>query len=231
MSKKLIMSCMAAAAFAAFVLPATASALNTPTLTDAGGHVAVGSKIWGTNVGDTIFYDTKTETKQVTCTTADFTGEVTKNSENTVEGKITLATFAGTGAVHPDNNHKECANIFGAGAAITVTRMPLIVKSTQAMADDEVQISGTGGNIRFDIIDTTVGTCEYEATNAAIIAHYTTGTSASEDATVTTTDTEKGSGAKKIAGGFFCPTSGVLKMTFTLETDTGNSTADPIWIS
>jgi len=55
MTKKLILACMAIAAFAAFVLPATASATNDPQLTDSFGTVAVGSLIAGTNVGNTIF--------------------------------------------------------------------------------------------------------------------------------------------------------------------------------
>ena len=57
MYKKLITACMAIAAFAAFVVPSTASATNDPQLTDTGG-LPKGAKIVGTNVGETLFTNT-----------------------------------------------------------------------------------------------------------------------------------------------------------------------------
>ena len=98
MYKKLITACMAIAAFAAFVLPATASATNDPTLTDDGGHVAVGSKILATQVGNSFLRATSSDHKgsiQLTCSTGELTGTVLQNSGGTVEGEITFATFGG----------------------------------------------------------------------------------------------------------------------------------------
>jgi hypothetical protein len=226
MTKKLIMSCMAFAAFAAFALPAVASAENTPNLVEGaspGVALAAGAKIVGTNSGDAIFWNTATTVKQVTCTKATLSGEVTKNKEKAVEGKITTFDFSGTGAVHPDNGLPECTNSFGSGAAITVTRTPLLLTSLPTYTTNEFRVTGTGGNIRFDIIDTTVGTCEYEATSS-LKGDFNTGPT---QATLTTRDTEAGSGSKLIAGGFFCPTSGVLALKFTLETENGTA----IWVA
>jgi hypothetical protein len=231
MYKKLIMSCMAVAAFAAFVLPATASATNDPQLTDAAGTVAVGSKILGTNVGETYFYNTATTIKLSICNKVRMTGEVTANSGGTVKGKVTTADFSGTGAISADNGLNECTGEIGS-SYVTVKNLPLELSSTPTMATDEFQVTGSAGaKVKFLLGSTTAGECEYEATGP-IKGDYTTGTSAAADAKLTTRDTESGSGAKLIRGGFLCPTSGVLAMTFTLETDTlPNETADPIWIS
>jgi hypothetical protein len=218
MSKKLIMSCMAVFALAAFALPAVASATNKPTLRD---NVVIpkGAKIVGTNVGDAIFYDTATSTKQVVCTNAKLTGEVTKNETDTVEGSITTLDFSGTGAEKA--GVKECTDSFGGGASIKVTRTPLIIKSTPTMATDEFQVTGTGGNITFDIEDTTIGTCGYELTGP-LHGDFTTG---GPQTTLTTRDTQP-NGAKLEVGGFFCPSSGELKLAFSLETEDGT----PVWI-
>jgi hypothetical protein len=220
MSKKLIMSCMAVFALAAFALPAVASANNKPTLRDNGGIIPIGAKVTGTNSGDGIFYDTGTNTKQVVCTKAVLTGEVTTNDNDTVTGKIMTFNFSGTGPLR--NGLNECTDSFGGGASIKVTRTPLLLSSTPAMATDEFQVTGTGGNIKFDIEDTTIGNCEYEATGAVKGDFSTGGT----QTTLTTRDTQAGSGAKLVAGGFFCPSSGELKLAFTLETEDGT----PIWV-
>ncbi len=221
MSKKLIMVCMAAFVLAGVIPPAVASAANKPTLRDS-NPVAKGAKIVGTNSGEFIFWNTATTVKQFTCTKATLTGEVTKNETDTVEGKITTVDISGTGGVNKDNNLNECTDSFGGGFALTFTRMPLLLSSTPAMADDEFQVTGTGGNIRFDLVDTTVGTCEYELTGT-LKGDFTTG---GTQTTLTTRDTQAGSGAKLIAGGFLCPSSGALGLKITLETEDGT----PIWI-
>jgi hypothetical protein len=228
MAKKLTLACMALVAFAAFVLPATASAANDPQLTDgAGGFVS--GKVRAHNVnGSTIFYNTAKTIEQVVCTTATMTGEITKNKESTVEGSITSSEFSGTGAVHADNGLKECTGSFGS-AYITVKNLPLTIKSTPAMVNDEFQVTGpAGANVKFLIGSTTAGECEYEGTNA-LKGDYTTGTSATNDSVLTVRDNEAGSGSKLIRGGFLCPTSGLLHMSFTLETDT--ATTEGIWVS
>ena len=137
MTKKLILACMAIAAFAAFVLPATASATNDPQLTDSFGTVAVGSLIAGTNVGNTIFWNTSTNIELAVCDKATMTGKVLKNSGGTVEGEITSAKFSGTGGVHADNGLQECTGDIGS-SYVTVKNLPLCVRSTP--------LSVTGGS-------------------------------------------------------------------------------------
>ncbi len=233
MIKKAILACMALAAFAAFVLPATASATNDPTLTDGSPRVdvAVNSKIIGTNVGETTLLTTG-GAPLIHCTTATMTGKVLVNSGGTVEGTIEKATFAGTGAIHPDTGDKECTASFG-NAGITVST-PMCLRSTPAMATDEFRVEGddcikSGTGVTFNILSTTAGECKYETTGA-VIGHFTT--ESTGDALLTVTETQSGSGAAKESGGFLCPSSGMLRMTFTLETDTlPDTTADPIWIS
>jgi hypothetical protein len=216
MSKKIILSCMALVAFAALALPAVAAAKNTPHLTDAEGAVKVGSKIWGTNIGETTLTNT-TGTALIHCTTADFTGEVTSNTTGNIAGTITLATFGGTGSVY-HNGHKECTGSFG-NAAVTVST-PLCIRSTEAMATDEFVVSGgacsgAAGNDKFTILSTTAGSCVYETTST-VKGDFTTG---GAQAVLTVRNTQAGSGSKLTSGGFLCPSSGMLKMAFGLETD------------
>jgi hypothetical protein len=222
MYKKIILSCMAVVAFACFVLPAIASASNKPTLKDAEGVVKVGSKFWATNAGEMVFWNTATTVKQITCTKVQMTGEVTKNAEDSIEAKITTADVSGTGTVNADNGLPECTGSNG-NFYLTILRMPLLLKSNAAMATDEFQLSGTGGNIRLLFGFTTTGECEYETTPSTIKGDFTTN---EVQANLTIRDTEAGSGMKLIRGGFLCPSSYVLGMTLSLETETGA----PIWI-
>ncbi|HET9154317.1 MAG TPA: hypothetical protein VFN85_09410 [Solirubrobacterales bacterium] len=221
MSKKLITACMALVAFAAFVLPASAMAANEPQLTSEGVPVPVGASITGTAV-NTIFTTTAGAT-QITCSHAHLTGTVTKNSENTVKGEIPegSAIFKGTGANSADNNLPECTGSFGS-AFITVPTK-LCIESGPLQEEDEVITTGCTGKVKFIIGSTTAGECEYESTGAVQADSTTGGTEAS----VTTRDTSAGSGSKLIRGGFLCPTSGALKMTFGLKTTNGN----PITVS
>ena len=225
---KLVRACMALAAFAAFaVLPATAAATNDPQLTHpAGTLLAPGTLIKATSVGATEFTNTAKE-PLVTCSSATMTGTLLKNSGGSVEGTITTSNFQGTGAVAAHNGLPECTGSFG-NAWITVVG-DLCVRSTPTMATHEFQVSRGGcpgeGNPRFIIGSTTIGECEYE-TGSSVKGDYTTG----EDTVMTVRHTAAGSGSSKIRGGFFCPSSGMLKMSFTLETDTTKS-ADPIGIS
>lgn len=222
MSKKLIMSCMAVVALAAFALPATAMAENKPTLTSEGVSVPVGTKIVGTNVGETLF-TTTSGTTLTSCNKVTMTGTVTRNDSGFVEGTITTKDFQGTGAVSADNNLPECTASFG-NAYVTVEDN-LCIRSTPAMLTDEFQVgadpaggkcSEANGPVHFIIGSTTAGECTYTSTGI-ITGDYTTATPSQ----LTVRNTQSGSGAKLTKGGFFCPTSGMLKMTFSLETETG----------
>jgi hypothetical protein len=222
MYKKLITACMALAAFAAFaVMPASAMASNSPELTDPDGTtLAVGSTVVGTNVGNTLFLDTNGNTL-LTCTTAKMTGHVVKNDGSNVEGTISTADFGGTGAQKAGEPEPECTGSFG---NVTVTvKTPLCIRSTAAMATDEFQVEGSdcdgsGAKVTYTLESTTVGTCRY-LTTGPVKGDFTTG---AHD-TLTVRDTQAGSGASKEEGGFFCPASGMLRMTFTLETENGTT--------
>jgi hypothetical protein len=227
MSKKIIMVCMAVAAFAAFALPATASAKNTPHLTDSGGAVAVGAAINGTLLEKTeaTFWNTATSIKLFTCTNSTLTGKIVKNTTGTVEGTITTFDFSGTGSVHADNGLNECTGDIGS-FAITVVSKPLCLRATEVMLTHEFQVGaelagktcaeGTG-NVKFLLISTTAGECEYE-TAGSVKGDFTT-TAVGTASRLTTRDTIAGSGASRIRGGFLCPSSGMLGITFTMETE------------
>ncbi len=219
MYKKLLTAFMALTALAAFALPATASATNDPQLTENGVALAAGAKLIGTPTVESWFTDTSTS-PLVRCSSVNMTGEVVKNSGGTVEGTITTSDFSGTAAVSAHNNLPECTGSFGA-AFITVVG-DLCVRSTPTMATHEFQVSGgkcpAEGGVKFIIGSTTVGECEYE-TASAVKGDYTTG----KGGVLTVRDTPAGSGASKIRGGFFCPSSGMLRMAFSLETHNGTA--------
>jgi hypothetical protein len=214
MLKKLIMSCMAAAILTAFVLPATASAANDPTLTEGALH-ASGGWIF-TMIGSFgIMNTTGTGEAQVSCSKGTMTGSITKNSGGTVEGSITKAEFSGTGSSnHPDTGLPECtASIGNSGMTLG---LPLTLKSDPTMANDEFQLAGAGagGTVIFSILSTVAGTCKYQSTST-LKGDYTTAATT----VLTVRNTQAGSGFKLIEGGFFCPSSIEFRLAFILETD------------
>jgi hypothetical protein len=223
MFKKLITACLAIAAFAAFVLPATASATNDPTLVEGAGNtpLAVGSKIVWTNIGVTRFVDTSNNAL-VSCSESLQTAEVIKNSGGTVEGTIETADFWGTGSTSSHNNTPECTGSFG-NFYFTVTGH-LCVRSTPTMATHEFQVETSTGTcterhpwVEFVIGSTSIGACEYKSTGPIVGELVATGGDE-----VTLTPTQARSGVSK-TGGFFCPSSLMLDMKFTLETHNGTA--------
>lgn len=245
MSKKLIATCMALAAFVAFaVAPSVASATNTPVITHPTGTVlnptgktcgAISNAVClkGTNIGETIMRSSATGGIVLTrCTTSVMTGELTKNNGTTVEGNVRSASFSGTGT--EVNGVNECTGTFG---NITVTTavasgLPWCMRSTSTMKTDEFQIRGglcseAAREIRFILDSTTAGECTYGRT-AAIVGTYTTDTEPElSDAVVHIKEQE----FVKKAGGIGCPSVGYLEMSFTLETDTAPPTAEPLYFS
>jgi hypothetical protein len=222
MYKKLITACLGMAAFAAFVLPATASA--SPTLTAPTGTPYTGL-IKATQVGHSTLWNTKKDTRQLTCTGGTMEGEVTR-SGTPIEGKITSAVFSGTGGV-AHNGLPECTGSVNASVTASVTK--LVPWCINSIGTDEFTIIGcSGANLKFSMVTTGIGTCVYESTSH-VVGHYTTHP-ADAVLTVTAVPHENGSptnGFKKIEGSFLCPTSGMLEMSFTLETAAGQ----PIYIS
>jgi hypothetical protein len=223
MFKKLVLSCMGMMTFAALVLPATASATNDPQLTEGGTLVPTGTTVVFTA---TEAKHTNTEGNALfTCSTAKLTGTVKANSGSKVEWEVPKgsAIFQGTGSVSPHNNLPECTGSFG--NSYTTWTTALCIRSDGTMATDEFQVNGgpcgTGGKVKFILGSTTAGACEWES-NGAIKGTYTTGGS---EAKLTTLNTTAGSGMTRISGGFLCPSSLQLAMTFNLETTNGTKLA------
>jgi hypothetical protein len=215
MHRKHILTCMAIIGCMALALPVNAMAENKPTLEDNGGILPAGAKIVATNVGE-IIVATTSGSAVTKCQALKWTGEVTKNKEDAIEAKFTTADMWGANAVSPHNNLGECTEGPGGKFYVTFLRTPLLLKSTPAMATDEFQLSGTGGNIRLLLGFTAAGECEYEATSN-IKGDFTTG---GTQASLSLRTTEA-NGWKSIRGGFLCPTSFLLQMTLNLETEAG----------
>jgi hypothetical protein len=258
MSKKLITACMALFALAVFVLPAVASA--SPVATQpTGTAMAIGTKILGTNIGDTIL---KTDPSGTTapstlteCTKARMTGELTKNSGTTIEGNITTATFSGTGSTLA--SRPECTgapNILG----------NFIITANGGGTDGESVINGTPWCLRAtgstDVFTLSGGACGSASTQIRLIfdftklfeptktieCKYSRPASTPLEGTFTTdttgdailsmapgpTEAEKARTTFKGETGnsIECPSTFTLQMSFTLEKD-NEAAAEPIYIS
>lgn len=213
MSKKLIAACMALAAFAALaIVPAAASA--SPTLTfPTGTKASTGLTLTGTNVGETVM----TGAFNVRCTTSHMHGTVTENSGTSIKGNITAASFSGSGT------GGDCTSAFGS-TKVEVTSLPWCLSSGK---EDKFEVRGglcseASRAIKFTLEITGTGPCRYEKSSVA-----GTFKTHPEDAVLTISEQE----AKLYEGGFFCPSSGKLDMTFTLETQTAGGSWDPLYIS
>jgi hypothetical protein len=213
MHKKLIMACMAIAAFAAFVIAPAASA--SPILTDSEGTVANGSEITGTLKAGTNSVFTGSVT--VTCSKAVLNGKVTANSGSSVKGEIPVggASFTGT-----SGTGTECSsNLFGAPVVVTVNSALCLETVT---GTDTVKTTGCGGKkVAFTLNLTGNGPCKYETEK--VTGTYETGLPG------LTVDNQP---VSKVEGGFFCPSTGELDMTFNLyTTKTDPKHEKPLWIS
>jgi hypothetical protein len=226
MSKKLIGAFMALAAFAAFaVMPAVSSA--SPVITHpTGTKLATGVNIRAHLVnGDALLTGTSGETL-VDCNSATITGKLTENSGTSFKGEITSAIYGGTGTQASGEPATECTSSIGNASvtALATTKSPWCLTST---TEDKWHLTGgtcaaSGGNLKFILVSTTIGTCEYESTEgpSGTFTTHSTG-----DAILTVTK----SGFKLINSNFFCPTSGTLDQSFTLETD--SVPTEPLYIS
>jgi len=202
MHKKLMMACMAIAAFAAFVIAPAASA--SPVLTDpVGSPLAVGASVTGTNVGNTFFKGGI----EVICSHAHIPGNVTANTGSTIAGSVAAgaAQFTGTGA------GGECTT--GSGGTALVTVNSALCFDTVAKTDT-VSITGCGTNpVTFTLNITGLATCKYQ--KSTITGTFET----SKDATINLA----GAPAEKDEGGFLCPNEGTLTMDFVLTTTDGST--------
>lgn len=225
MSKKLIAALMALTAFTAFGVSAT-SASAAPVLTHPTGTVApVGTLVTGTNVGET---EMNTSFGKILCSSAVLTGTLTQNSTASgTKGEVTSATFQGTGET-ASNGDKECTSWTG-GVTVTPNVSGGLPWCLEATSGDEGKVRGgkcseLSRGIKFVLDFTSIGTCEYNRSTAAV----GTLTTHPEDAVVHLVEQEW----SKVGGtgGVLCPSTGKLTMTFTLETDTSAS-KDPMYFS
>lgn len=217
MHKKIIMACMALAAFAAFaVLPAVASASpelgETTAPEDAWIKTPVPSLIRAHNVGDTLMTD-ESGNVLTRCSSATMTGTLTTNSGTSIEGDISSASFSGTAS------GGACTGSFG-NVTVTPKLLPWCIKSVPKTDNFEVR----GGNCTEEakaitfILDAPLGVeCKYQrSATEPITGTFTTDTAG------TTTDAVLSISKVKFPGEstpFPCPANGFLDMSFTLETD------------
>ena len=199
MSKRLITLSVAMAAFLAVaVVPPVASAIE---LTDGSGRTA-DTFIRAHNVGNIVM---TSSAGSVECTSASLTGHLTQNGP-TVSGDISSASIKGT------ESEERCSSPLGP-MKMTFPSLPWCIRSTEAADSFEI----TGGNcteatqpITF-IIDVGGLACQYQRAN--VVGSFKT---APEEAILTISESE----FAKEAGGFLCPSSTKLDMSFTLENDT-----------
>jgi hypothetical protein len=236
MSKKLITGCLALFALAAFALPAVASAA-TPVIThptgtrldpSTGSCTSVSGTICITahNVGETKIRDTANENTLIKCTGATMTGYLTENSGTSIKGNIHTTSFSGTGA------SGRCTDSFGA-AAFVDTNLGNGTPWCLAASGTENKFTVRGNecskesrSITFVLTDSVVGTCKYSRTgtvNGTFTTHST------GDAILTVAPSTTGSAFAKEEGSVLCPASGLLELSFTLETD--NNLTEPLYIS
>ncbi|HWN73074.1 MAG TPA: hypothetical protein VNN15_04620, partial [Solirubrobacterales bacterium] len=151
MHKKLMMACMAIAAFAAFVIAPAASA--TPVLTDPlGTPLGVGASITGKSSSTTF---TGSNGVNVVCNNADIPGTVTVNNGSLIEGNTPkeAAKFTGTGT------SGDCTSSLGSvGVTVNSELCFKTVKGT-----DNVEVTGCGANeVTFTLNVTGVTSCAYK---------------------------------------------------------------------
>jgi hypothetical protein len=198
MHKKLMMACMAIAAFAAFVVAPAASA--SPVLTNGGVAATVGTSFTGKNTGDLVF----TGAFNVRCTTGHLVGTVTSNTGTKIKGTIPVGSIKMTGTAPG----ADCTSALG---SVGVTVNSELCLETVTGTDVTVFTGCAGAPVDFTLEVTGTGPCKYST--ASVSGTFVTNAAAR----VNVTEQE----AKKSEGGFFCPSSGKLDMLFDLYNTSG----------
>jgi hypothetical protein len=219
MHKKLIGGCMVLTAlFAYAVMPAMASA--SPEIGETSGGVfmrlATGTRFIGTNVGELKF----TGSVNVGCDHGSLTGELHVNSGSEITGNITGVQANGTGTSTDCTAGGESTRVTWSVAG-SGHELPWCLKST---GEDKFTVRGNSCTnpsrpvtIAFDY--TGIGlTCKYKK-EGTFSGSFETDTSG-QDAVLTMSEQEVKSTSE--GNNIFCPTSGKLDMSFTLETDGTN---------
>jgi hypothetical protein len=234
MSKKLILACMALAAFAAFALPGSASASPRLCETATGGgepctNIAVGSLVKDTNIGNWVF---ATESLgNVVCEGVTMTGNVTKNTGTNVEIDITSASFSGSGT----NN--DCTGALETSIQVSTNvgnGVPWCLFANTEMPADRFEVKGNACNaakrsITFKLNITELVDCWYNR-ESNVVGTFKTDTATGEDAVFSFANQEWKLEKEESTSIFApkCPAAGLLTGQATVETDL--VTASPLYI-
>jgi hypothetical protein len=195
MFKKLILAGMAIAAFAALAVAPAVSA--SPVITQNGVAIPPSLVIFTSTESPTF-----TGAFNLICSKGSITAAVRKNSGTKIEATAlgTGIGFTGTGT------GGDCTSALGS-AKVTVNGEICLVSE----ASDTFVINGCEGkSVEFTLEVTGTGPCRYST--PAVKGSFTTNIT---PATLKVTEQE----AKKIEGGFFCPSSGKLDLDFDLYAD------------
>jgi len=202
MHKKLITACLAIAAFAAFVVAPSASAVN---LTSNGVTVGVGASITGTSGLARFVAGGST----VTCDHNHMVGTILVDKEGTIEATIK----ADTPTFHGTDKETDCTSN-GLGPVRPTVNSELCLHI--ANKTDFGTVTGCEGKVvTFTLNVTNLGlACRYE--KASIGTEITTG---SNPAAVRIRPGELAKG--EASNSFLCPPEGELEMEFSLFTTDG----------
>jgi hypothetical protein len=215
MHKKLMMACMAIAAFAAFVIAPAASA--SPVLTDItkiqdpnGGPLtevidtlSVGASITGKNINGVTKF---TGGFGVECEVAHLKGTVTKNTGTSFAGTIPVgsATFTNAGGA-------ACSSLLGPTTVKVTSEVCLeSIPKTDELTVDGCLVNNVTQPVTFDL---TAGgiTCKYSANT--LKGSFTTGSDVAK--------LKEQAASEEEPRQFFCPDTGSLDMEFTVTTTDG----------
>jgi hypothetical protein len=218
MYKKIIITSMAMAAFAAFAMSAAASAASPVLTTAAGGVVPVGEGLKATNVG---FSKIRGGEFVVLCSNDVLTGRLTANPNNgnPVEATVEHASFSG------GEPEEDCSSGLGR-VQVTTAFANGTPYCASFRASDVLQVRGGSCNqsahpITFVLdVHSVIGViqCHFERTAATgpLFGTYTTNPSAAVGFIVS------GANSRFVGtSGGLCPTTGELEMTFELRTAAG----------
>jgi hypothetical protein len=147
------------------------------------------------------------------------TGTLTTNAANVINGDIETATFTGT------ESENRCSGPIGA-VKVTAKKLPWCIRAAEKPADiltlRSGSCTGAAAGMEFTLDSSLAGECTY--TKTEVLAEITTGTGLPVHVT-------KQEFAKS-AGGFLCPGSGSLDMTFDIYKDGfEHTTANQLWVS
>jgi hypothetical protein len=202
MQQKLILTCVATAALAVFVVAPVASA--SPVLTSEGSVVAVGAEVKGNNTG-TFIFDEGGYT--ISCEKVTLAAKVAENSGTKIQLEAAAGGLVMTGA----GAGGDCTASWGP-ATLTWPKMCFAT----IKGSDSLSITGCGSSITMTTNITGVITCQYAV--GSISASYLTNQNATFSLSSIPLVKTEGSGA-------FCPSEIKFSLDLDLTTTSGAALA------